>query len=226
MFNHVKNISGYNLGPRSHYIANTTVIEKGEVVIFTAGTGVGAYANYAAATTPALGVAAHGHDGATDDGINKAYSILVYDHPDDIFELDKPVILTATGGSTTTFVVSGLDIATDDVYNGSYLEIVNCQNDSSLNGKMILVTDHAHSGGTLTVGTQPAAFKAGDTAYLWPGPLAIGSFAWDLNSDGTKVDYVAGAADGILMQLWEVDPERKKAYFKIRIHTFGQKPSA
>jgi len=226
MFKFAYNISGYTKGPRSHYIANTTAIEKGEVVIFTAGTGVGAYADYAQPRAVALGVAAHAHDGATDDGVNKEYSILVYDHPDDIFELDKPVILTATGGSTTTFVVSGLDIATDDVYNGSYLEIVSCAADSSMNGKMIQVTDHTHSSGTLTVATQPAAFAASDTAYLWPGKLAIGQYVWDLNSDGTKVDYVGGAADGYLMQLYDVDPERKKAYFKLRNHTFGNSPAS
>lgn len=225
MFKHAFNISGYTLGPRDHYIDTATAIEKGEVVISTAGTGVGAYSGYAQPRAAALGVSAVDHDGATDDGVQTETSIKIFDHPDDIFELDKPVILTATGGSTTTFVDSGLLPVTDDVFNGSYLEIVSCAADSSLNGKMILVTDHTGSGGTLTFATQPAAFASGDTAYLWPGKLAIGHYAWDLSSDGTEVDYATGADDGYLMQLYDADPIRKKAYFKLRYHLFGQNDS-
>lgn len=221
MFKFAKNISGYTLGPRDHYIANTTAIEKGEIVKYTAGTGIVTYAEYAQPRTRALGVAAHAHDGATDDGVNKEYSMKIYDHPDDIFQLEKPVLLTATGGSTTTFVDSGLLPATDDVMNDGYLEIVSCAADSSLNGKMIKITDHTGSGGTLTFATQPATFASGDTAYLWPGKRAIGYYAWNLNSDGTAVDYATGSGDGYLMQLWDVDPERKKAFFKLRMHVFG-----
>ena len=220
-----KNISNYSGGPREHYIAAATAIELGEVVIFTPGTGVGAYAGYAQPRTAALGVAAVEHDGATDDGVQKETSIKVYDHPDDIFELRSAYTLTATGGSTTTFVDSSLVPAVDDVFNGGYLEIISCAADSSLNGTMILITDHTGSGGTLTFATQPAAFVSGDTAYLHPGKLAIGNYAWDLDSNGTEVAYGDGAHDGYLMQLWDADPERKKAYYKLRYHLFGQNDS-
>jgi len=221
-FKFSRNTSNYSGGPRSYPIAATTAIEKGEIVRFTPGTGVVACSDYADFDAPVLGVSAVNHDGATDDGVQKETTILVYDHPDDIFELQSTNLLTATGGSTTTFVDSGLLPATDDVMNNGYLEVVSCAADSTMNGKMIKITDHTGSGGTLTFDTQPAAFALGDTARLHPGPNALTYCYWDMTSDGTDVDYAAGGGDGNVLQLWDCDPERKKAFFKLRLHQWSE----
>lgn len=221
-FRWARNISSFSGGAREFPIATTTAIEKGEIVRFTPGTGVVACSDYADFDEAVLGVSAVEHDGSTDDGVQKEDRILVYAHPDDIFVLQSTNSLTATGGSTTTFVDSGLLPATDDVFNESYLEIVSCASNSDLNGKMIKVTDHDGGTGTLTFSEQVSAFASGDTARLHPGPYAISYYKWDMTSDGTDVDYATGAGDGNVLLLYDCDPIRKKAFFKLRLHQFTE----
>jgi hypothetical protein len=204
------------------YIAGSTAIEKGEIVLFTPGTGIAAVAG-TDFDDPAIGVATEAHDGST-AGRQSGTEIKVSCSPTAVYALRSTNVITATGGSTTTFVVAGLLPQTDNLWIDGYLEVVTCAADSSMVGKMIKITDSTGATGTLTFATQPAAFAANDTAYLHPGPLAIGEYGWDLTSDGTDVDW--DTSGGEALQLVDVDPVHKLSFWKLRLHQFGDHPKA
>lgn len=204
------------------YIPSATAIEFGEIVLFTPGTGIATVAG-TDFDDPAVGVATEEHDGST-SGRQSGNEIKISCSPTGVYALNSTNLITATGGSTTTFVVSGLLPQTDDLWNGGMLKIVSCAADSSLNGTLIPITDSTGSTGTLTFATQTAAFASGDTAYLCPGPLAIGEYGWDLTSDGTDVDW--DTSGGEALQLVDVAPEKMTSYWKFRLHQFGNDAAA
>lgn len=204
------------------YIPTATAIELGEIVLFTPGTGVAAVAG-TEFNDPAIGVAMEAHDGST-AGRQSGTEIKVSVSPTAVYSLRTTFTLTATGGSTTTFVDSTLLPATDNLWIGGYLEVVTCAADSSMVGKMIPITDSTGTGGTLTFATQKAAFASGDTAYLHPGPLAIGEYGWDLDANGTDVDVTTSGGEAL--QLVDVDPVNKRSYWKLRLHQFGNDAAA
>lgn len=216
------NKSGKASNPVPYYIAGATAIEMGEMVLFTPGTGVAAVAG-TDFDDPALGISSENHDGAT-AGRQSGNEIKIYSDTDDVFSLVPKNIITATGGSATTFVASGLLPQTNDIWNGGYLQIVTCAADSSMIGKKIKITDSTGSTGTLTFDTQPAAFASGDTAYLCPGPLAIGAYGWDLDSDGMEVDWDTSGGEALV--LIDVDPETFTTYWALRLHQLGNGPAA
>lgn len=204
--------------PRTYQIAATTAIEKGEIVKLTNGLVVAI--GDADQDDPYLGIAATAHDGATDDGVQKATTIRIYDDPQDVFAVHPTVVITATGGSTTTFVNSNLLPATDDIFNDGYIKIVSCAADSSLNGRIVKISDYTGSGGTLTLAeTLPAAIASGDTAYLLPGPRAVGQYGWDLNSDGDDLDFATSGGESIIYV--GHDPLNFEAHVKLRLHLKG-----
>lgn len=223
MFKWIKNISNRVPNPRKFVIGTTTAIEKGEVVKLSNGTIVAV--GDTDQDDPYVGIAAVEHDGSTDDGVQKAEEIRVYDHPDDIFELVPRNVITATGGSTTTFVDSNILPATDDIFNGGYLQIVTCAADSSLIGKKVKISDFTGATGTFTLAeTLPAALASGDTAYLCPGKRAIGQYGWDLNSDGTDINFESSGGESL--ELYSVDPGTFKTFWKLRLHQFGNDAAA
>ena len=201
--------------PREYAIASATAIEQGEVVTRASGliTAIGDQDQ----DDPYLGIAAEPHDGST-AGRQSGTLIKVYDSPDDIFAHTPSVVITATGGSTTTFVDSNLaGFATDNDLNGGMLKIVSCAADSSLNGRLVPISDYTASGGTITLGeTLPAALAANDTALLVPGIQAIGNHAHDLNSDGTDIEWESSG--GECMEIWDVDPSAFTVFFRLRQH--------
>jgi|GEM_PF-1579456 len=198
-------------------IATGTVIEKGEIVLATPAVGIAAVAG-TDFDDPAMGVASERHNGVS-AGREVGVEIKVSCSPTAVFALRTTNIITATGGSATTFVVAGLLPTTDNLWIGGRLEVVTCAADPSLAGAMIPITDSTGSGGTITFATQTAAFASGDTAYLHPGPLAIGSYGWDLTSDGTDVDW--DTSGGEVLQLVDAQPELKLSFWKLRLHQFG-----
>jgi hypothetical protein len=199
------------------HIPTGTAIEQGEIVAFTPGTGV-VVADGTDFDTCHLGVAVNAH------AANSGTSIKVSISPTAVYAHGCGNIITATGGSTTTFVVSGLLPQTDDLWIGGYLQIIACAADSSLNGTRIKITDSEGSSGTLIFATQSAALASGDTAYLCPGPLAITEYGWDLDSDGMNVDWDTNG--GSALTLVDADPSNMTAYFKFRLHYFGDYPKA
>jgi hypothetical protein len=169
------------------YIPTATAIEQGEIVMFTPGTGVAAVAG-TDFDDPAIGAAINAHPA------NSGTEIKVSTSPTAVYAHKNGNIITATGGSTTTFVCAGLLPQKNDIWIGGYLEIVTCAADPSLVGKRIKITDSTGATGTLTFDAQTAAFGAGDTARLCPGPLAIGEYGWDLDADGMNVDLDTSGA--------------------------------
>lgn len=202
-------------------IATGTAIQRGELVKFTPGTGVVAVAG-TDFDDPAIGVALEEHDGSSEG--QTGTTIKVETSPEAVYELRTTFTLTATGGSTTTFVDSTLLPQTDNLWIGSYLEVVTCAADSDQVGKMIKVTDSTGATGTLTFATQPAAFASGDTAYLHAGPLAIGEYGWDLDANGTDVDITLSGGEALV--LVASDAKNKKSYWKLRLHQFGNDAAA
>jgi len=202
---------------RPLYIPTATAIEKGEMVLFTPGTGVEVVAG-TDFDDPAAGAAINAH------AANSGTEIKVSVSPTAVYAHKPRNIITATGGSTSTFVVSGLLPQTDDLWIGGYIEVVTCAADSSLVGKRIKITDSTGSTGTLTFDTQAAAFASGDTAYLCPGPLAIGEYGWDLDSDGMNVDWDTSGGEALV--LVDVDPANFMTYWMLRLHQFGNDGAA
>ena len=207
------------------YIPSATVIEKGEVVKFTPGVGIAAIGDQDQ-DDPVLGVATEAHDGAT-TGRQTGTEIKVSCSPTACFRVPCALVLTATGGSTTTFVDSNLKPATDDIFNGGYIKVVTCAADTDgvTIGKKIKITDYTGASGTITVGAQPYAFAAGDTVKLFPGPLAVTSYSHNLTSDGTDIDFEETAA-GEAIQIIAADPINEELVIKFRLHQFGTHPKA
>lgn len=207
-------------------IATGTVIEQGELVKFTPGVGVVAIGD-ADQDDPILGVAMEPHDGTT-AGRQKGLLIKIA-----VPEIGNPLrlrletknVITATAGSTTAFTCAGLKPATDDIFNGGYLQILTCAADSTLVGQKIKIADHTGATGVLTVSTQPAAFASGDTARICPGPLAITTHTWDLNSDGTEIDWDA-AAVGEALELVAANPENMVSIWILRLNQHASYPLA
>lgn len=197
---------------RPMYIPTATAIEQGELVLFTPGTGVAVVAG-TDFDDPFVGAAIDEHEA------NSGTEIVVSVSPTAVYAHGCGNIITATGGSTTTFVVAGLLPQTDNLWIGGYLQIISCAADSTLNGKRIKITDSTGNDGTLTFSTQEAAFASGDTAYLCPGPLAIGEYGWDLDADGMNVDWDTNG--GSALTLVDVDPANMTAFFIARLHQFG-----
>jgi hypothetical protein len=224
MFKQAFNTSNPSQQPREFAIATGTAIEKGEIVKLSAGLVVAI--GDADQDDPYLGVAAEEHDGAT-AGRQSGLVIKVYCHPDDVFVTTPKDAITATGGSTTTFVDSNLTagFGTDDLLNGGYIQLVNVQNDTSLNGKKIKISDYAQASGTITLSeTLPVVIASGDTAYLCPGKRAVGNYAHDLNSDGTEIDWETAGGESII--IFDVDPETFKVFVKLRLHQLGNHVAA
>ena len=207
------------------YIPTATAIEKGEVVIFTPGTGVAAVGDQDQ-DDPVLGVSTEPHNGAT-TGRETGLEIKVSCSPTACFKVPCSLVLTATGGSVTTFVDSNLRPATDDIFNGGYIKVVTCAADTAgvSIGKKIKITDYTGSGGTITVGTQPYAFASGDTVKLFPGPLAVTTYSHNLTSGGTDIDFEETAA-GTAIQIVAADPINESLVIKFRQHQFGTYPAA
>lgn len=202
-------------------IATGTAIELGEAVLYTPAVGVAAVLG-TDFDDPAMGVAAEAHDGAT-AGRQVGTEIKVFNSPSAIFSIKPRVAITATGGSTTTFVDSSLFPATDNYFNGGYIQVLTCAADSTLVGRRIKISDHTGTGGTLTLAeTMPAVFAAGDTAYLCPGAGAVSAFGWDLDSDGTDIDWETSGGEAL--QIVDVDPENFTIYVKFRLHQLGNGP--
>lgn len=204
------------------YIPAATAIEQGEIVLFTPGTGV-AVADGTDFDTPHIGVALEPHDGST-AGRQSGTEIKVSVSPTAVYRHGCGNVITATGGSTTTFVVSGLLPQTNYLWIGGYLKIISCAADSSLNGTKIKITDSTGSTGTLTFATQSAAFASGDTAYLCPGPLALTEYGWDLDSDGMNIDW--DTSGGSALTLVGADPANMISFWMFRLHQFGNYPKA
>lgn len=207
---------------REYYVAATTAIKKGAPINFTPGVGIVALTEALSEDFDdlILGIAMEEHDGAT-AGRQKGNKIEVSISPTAIYRYDCTTVIPLTGGSVTTAVNSNLVPATDDYYNNGAIKIVSCAADSSLNGRVVRISDHTGSGGTLTLAeTLPAALASADTIRLCPGNLLDNYLGFDLwyNSanltTGTTatmdIDWTA-VGGNVLKVLWS-EPDKFCTY--------------
>ena len=190
---------------RDYLIPTATAIDAGEPVQFTQGTGVITIAQASDFDDYILGVATAAHAANSGTSIELTYS------PTAIYVYHASKTYTATGGSTTTIVDSSLLPQTDDFWIGGAVKIVSCAADSSLNGKVILLTDSTGSTGTLTFATQAAAFASGDTFQLCLGNYAENHLGYDLDSDAMNPDFDADG--GATLRFLYAEPMLMDMYF-------------
>ena len=126
--------------------------------------------------------------------------IAIYDNPSQIFESVAPII-TATGGSATTIVATGIDSFADDAFNGGRVKLV-AKAAGSVNtdpvGTVYSITDYVALTKTLTISTAGGAIIAGDEFEVYP-PFLFATMGLDtakqnivLSDDDTTVFKVVG----------------------------------
>ena len=208
--------------PREFYIATGTAIEKGEIVIFTAGVGIGAVGTPADFDEPALGIAAENHDGAT-AGRQVGTKILVYCEPDIVLKVIPKTLSTTTSGDATSWIDTSLTAA-NDVFNGGKIVIVSTNSVTGFNvGDVLDITDFANSGGDCTVTGAGGTIAAGMTGYIYPGKLAVNCHGFGLNSDGTNIDLDTAGGESLNIVDTDYDAQLKETtvFSKLRVHQFG-----
>lgn len=198
---------------RSLYIPTATAIEKGEPVNFKQGTGVIVLAEPNDFDDPITGVATAAH--AANSGTS--LEVVMNDSDDCIFKYKCCKTYTLTGGSTTTAVDSSLVPATNSFWKGGAIQIVSCAADSSLNGRIVKISDSAGSSGTLTLAeTLPAALASGDTIYICPGYMAYEHLGYDLDSDAMNPDFEADG--GNVLRILYTNPDTMEMFVRFERH--------
>lgn len=151
-FNYAGSINGHkNPTIRKIVIPTATVIEKGEPIDFTQGTGAIVLAGPTDFDDPIYGVSNQEH------AASSGTTLEIIDPVGTIFKYKAAKTYTMTGGSTTTAVDSSLLPAVNDFWKGGAVKIISCAADASLNGLIIPITGSTGASGTLTFATQIAA---------------------------------------------------------------------
>lgn len=207
------------LTARSYPIAYDTAVSKGQVVKLSGALVVTAGASETGAV---LGVAAENHPGAADvlDKRSNGTDILVWDNPELISECPVSVI-TAAGGSATTVVPAGGDVASavaDDGYNGGVLVLI-AKAAGSTNtdpiGKRIAITDYTKSG-TVIAKASGGAPAAGDKYEMYP---AVGSTICGLDSG--RANLVVSATGATALRVIGHDYDRHMIRVMAVKHALG-----
>lgn len=134
--------------PVKYELTPNTAFDKGDMVVLTAGKVAKAAA---ASVTNILGVMAESIAQADNPATGLTFGA-VYDHPDNVYRVTfcDQNDSTATGGTTTTLIDTGLSTSTDDVWNGALLYIY----EGPAAGSVRTVSDYTGTSDTLTV-TNP-----------------------------------------------------------------------
>lgn len=172
-------------------VAASTALSIGQLVVLSGGLVVQAAVNGTAAI---LGICVEYHPGTADPLNPRADGtrVRVADSPAALYFCAAPV-LTATGGSTTTVVSTGLAAFDNDVFNGGRLMLLT-KGTSSANtdpvGTLYTISDFTGSATkTFTIGTAGGAVTSGDTFLVFPpigcskGLLTSGRDAYTVNGD-------------------------------------------
>ena len=197
---------------KKYYVPDATAIEKGEPVDFTQGTGVIVLAGPTDFDDGILGVSMN--EKAANDGQTE---LEVSASPTAIYRYKAAKVYTLTGGSTTTAVDSSLVPQTDNFFIGGAIQIVSCAADSSLNGKIVSISDSTGSTGTITLAeTLPAALASGDTIKICLGYMAENYLGYDLDSDAMNPDF--DAIGGNVLRFLYSTPENMTMCFTFERH--------
>jgi hypothetical protein len=183
-----------------YYVPDATALEAGEPVRFTQGTGLVVLSDNTNLQDRILGI--NTKEKAANDGVTYL-PISISPTAKYTYKCDKTY--TATGGSTTTLEDSSLVPDTADVWIGGAVKIVSCAADSSLNGRIISISDSATSGVLTLAETLPAAIASGDTYNLCPGYMLKDYIGWDLSSDSMDIDFDADG--GAVVKMVSSNPD-------------------
>lgn len=198
---------------RKCYVPDATAIEKGEPIIYTAGTGVAVIAAPTDFDDPIYGVSLV--EKAANDGVTQID--VVEASPYDVFKYKCSKVYTLTGGSTSTAVDSSIVPQTDNFWIGGAIRIVTCAADSSLVGRIVKIADSTGSTGSLALAeTLPAALASGDTIQLCPGYMAHYYLGYDLGSDSMNPDW--DAIGGNVLRIYDTNPDAMEARFTFERH--------
>ncbi len=208
---------------REYDIAPATVIALDQVVKMSAGKVVLALA---AETGPILGIVAEAHSGAADtlNPRSNGARIKVFDGPDAIYECPA-VRVTATGGTTTTFVTSTLAAGlADNDFAGGKMKLISkvaASANTDPVGTVYPITASTAATGTLTT-TQAAggAITAGDVFDIYP---PVGFAKGNLDANITKLVLTATAA--LPLRVANMDTDRGVIQFEAALHQHANKNS-
>ena len=182
-------------------IAAGTVIEMFELVKISVGTGVVALGAINIDGTDALYVA--GKKSTSSDTFTE---IPLYGGSQTLFmvavkEIAEGTVLTATGGSGTTFVDSSLVIADgtygNDLLKGAVLEVDSCASGDASDGDELTLTGYTASSGTCTFASVGSTgFTSGDKAHFTKlGTHIFGAYSLGIEYSGSD------DTDGCRLQL-------------------------
>ena len=159
---------------REYELTPNTAFSKGDMVVLTNGK----VAKATASAANVLGVMAESITAADNPTAGITYG-KVYDNPFNIYRCSfaDQTDSTATGGTTTTLIDTGLTTSTNDVWNGALLYVYAGTNA----GCIRTVTDYDGSSDTLTFQAMPAACDTTSKYII----LGFASKAGDVINVGT-----------------------------------------
>lgn len=201
-------------------IATATAITEGSLVKLVDAKVVAVTATETAAI---LGVAKEAHSGAA-DGFNprsNGLKILVSDGPDAVYEAPAPKV-TATSGSTTTFVSTAI-VGTygTDAFKGGKLKIISkvaASTNTDPIGTIYDITASHTSNGTITFATIAGAVTAGDVMQIFPPVGFAGG-----NLDATFQKLVLSGSASLPIKSVGYDTDRGVTKHMASLHEFGNK---
>ena len=205
---------GVILSVRPYPIEAATAIEEGQVVKLSGGKVVAAAAAESGAI---LGIAVENHFGVADALNHRAngVEILVADGPDLLFECAAPVV-TATGGSSTTVVTTGLgDFTAEDLTGGKIQLVKPAAESTNVDGVGTAKAIENFSGGTFTVPGGMGVAANGDQFAIYP---PIGFAKGNITPAGLSL----AAADALSIKVVGHDLHRKKLVLKVMKHAMAE----
>ncbi|OCZ54315.1 hypothetical protein [Dehalobacter sp. TeCB1] len=207
---------------REYDIATNTAVALDQVVKLSSGKVVLAVAGE---TSPILGIAAEAHSGSADTLNPRANGlrIKVFDAPTQIYECPAPQV-TATGGSTTTFVASTIAGFADNDFVGSKMKLIQKGASSTITdpvGTVYPITGSTAASGTMTTTTTiTGGCSAGDIFAIFP---PVGFQKGNFDSGISKLVLTASAA--IPVRVANSDTDRNTIQFEPALHQHGNKNS-
>ena len=205
---------GAILSVRAYPIDPATEILVGQVVKLSGGKVVPAAADESGAI---LGIANESHMGV-EDALNiraNGDEILVADGPDMIYACPAPVV-TATGGSTTTVVTTGLgDFAAADLTGGHIQLTKLAAGSTNVDGVGTTKAIENFSSGTFTVTEGMGAAANGDQFAIYP---PIGFAKGNLTETGLSL----AETDALSLKVVGHDLGTKQIFLMAKKHVLGQ----
>lgn len=206
---------GAILSVRAYPIDPATEILVGQVVKLSGGKVVAAAADESEAI---LGIANESHQGAADalNGRANGDEILVADGPDLVFACAAPLV-TATGGSATTVVTTGLGTFDAADLTGGRIQLVKlAATSTNVDGVGTAKTITNYASGTFTVTEGLGAAANGDQFRIYP---PIGFAKGNLTADGLGLSLAA--TDALSVKVVGHDLGSGKILLMAKKHALG-----